>query len=484
LRPAARPCRHDRRGVLYVGSGEQRLPVDHDWGPRATAARENLQGFNPDNLDKEVCHFLTTALTGHPSFMVLWPIVGISAPAGEESSADSALGRVGFRDVFAVSEFRALWLAQLLSVAGDQLARVALTVLVYDRTRSALLAALTYAVTIIPVFAGGILLSGLADRLPRRTVMIGCDVVRAVLVLVMAVLGMPLAALVVLLFAVTLFTAPFTSARSALYPDILAGDRYVLGTAITMTTFQVAQVAGFAVGGALVGFLGARTCLLADVATFAASAVLVWFGVSTRPAAQAATGRLFAPVTDAVAGIRLVFSRPALRTPMLFGWLAAFTVVPEGLAAPLAHRLHGGDVTVGLILASTALGISVGSLAFSRLVSPARRTAWMGPLAVVSCLLLLTVALHPALPLTLLVLFASGAGTCYQMAANAAFVTAAPPQQRSQAFGLAQAGIYLGQGGVIILAGAAATRYTSPIVIAASGAIGATVALVLAIRNH
>ncbi len=49
-----------------------------------------------------------------------------------------------FRDVFAVGEFRALWAAQLLSVIGDQLARVALTVLVYDRTRSALLAAITF----------------------------------------------------------------------------------------------------------------------------------------------------------------------------------------------------------------------------------------------------------------------------------------------------------------------------------------------------
>src|SRR5437660_1162991 len=80
----------------------------------------------------------------------------------------------GFRDVFAVAEFRALWGAQLLSVAGDQLARVALTVLVYDQTRSALLAAVAYAASIIPVFLGGILLSGVTDRRPRRQVMIVC----------------------------------------------------------------------------------------------------------------------------------------------------------------------------------------------------------------------------------------------------------------------------------------------------------------------
>src|SRR5580700_11318831 len=86
-----------------------------------------------------------------------------------------ATSHAGFRDVFAVAEFRVLWSAQLLSVAGDQLARVALTVLVYDQTHSALLAAVAYAGSIAPVFLGGILLSGVADRRPRRQVMIICD---------------------------------------------------------------------------------------------------------------------------------------------------------------------------------------------------------------------------------------------------------------------------------------------------------------------
>jgi MFS family permease len=78
-----------------------------------------------------------------------------------------------------------------LSVIGDQLARVALTVLVYDRTRSALLAAITFVVSIVPTFVGGVTLAWLADRYPRRRVMIVCDLVRAVLVLVMALPGMP-----------------------------------------------------------------------------------------------------------------------------------------------------------------------------------------------------------------------------------------------------------------------------------------------------
>src|SRR5215831_8321986 len=135
------------------------------------------------------------------------------------------MARATFRQVFGIREFRALWLAQLLSVAGDQLARVAMTVLVYDRTRSALLTALTYALTFLPWIVGGVALSGLADRLPRRQVMIACDLARLALVLLMVLVSLsPSAAalwtMVALLFFVTLLDSPFKSARSALTADI------------------------------------------------------------------------------------------------------------------------------------------------------------------------------------------------------------------------------------------------------------------------
>jgi len=68
-----------------------------------------------------------------------------------------------FRDVFAHGEFRALWLSYVLSAAGDRLALVALTILVYDRSRSPLLAAVTFAAGFVPYLFGSLLLSGLAD---------------------------------------------------------------------------------------------------------------------------------------------------------------------------------------------------------------------------------------------------------------------------------------------------------------------------------
>jgi MFS family permease len=383
--------------------------------------------------------------------------------------------------VFAVSEFRALWIAQLLSVVGDQLARVALTVLVYERTRSALLASITFVVSIVPTFFGGVTLAWLADRFPRRRVMITCDIARCALVLVMTLPGLSLPSLVVLLFVVTLVGAPFTAARAAIYPDVLTGDRYVMGTAVTLTTYQFAQVLGFAAGGTEVAFFGTRTSLVIDAATFAASAIIVWAWVRPRAApAKADRGHDLPRLAGIVAGARLVLARPALRWPLLFGLLAAFYAAPEGVAAPLAHDVGGGAAAVGVILAANALGQCCGAIMLSRFAASPTRLRVMGPLAVAACGVLVLFFAQPDLIGCLLILVASGLCASYQLAANAAFVQAAPQQQRSQAFGLAQGALSLSQGTAMIVAGAAAQHHAPARVIAVFGAVGAVVAMAVA----
>jgi MFS family permease len=388
-----------------------------------------------------------------------------------------------FRQVFGVSEFRALWTAQVLSVAGDQLARVALTLLVFQRTGSALLAAITFAVSIVPAFVGGLTLSGLADRLPRRQVMIASDLSRTVLVAIMAIPGMPVFLMICIFGVVTLIGAPFSAARAALYPDILTGDLYVLGTAVTLTTLQFAQVIGFAAGGAIVELFGVRTSLLVDSATFLVSALITRALVRARPTARAAPRVRSLSLADLSAGIRLVFGTPALRTPMLLGLLVAFYDIPEGVVAPLSRSLGGGDLAAGLILAAAALGASIGAVGFSRLVSPRRRVRWMTRIAPLAPGVLVLFAFRPALPAALAILTASGIFDCYQVAANATFVQATPPSQRSQAFGIVQGGMSLGQGTAMILAGAAAEWFAPSLVIAVGGAIGAVAAIVVALTR-
>jgi MFS family permease len=83
----------------------------------------------------------------------------------------------------------------------------------------------------------------------------------------------------------------------------------------------------------------------------------------------------------------------------------------------------------------------------------------------------------------LIILTASGVFGCYQIAAYASFVQATPADQRSQAFGIAQGGISLGQGIAIVIAGAAAEHASPSFVVAAAGAAGALCALALTLTT-
>jgi hypothetical protein len=167
--------------------------------------------------------------------------------------------------------------------------------------------------------------------------MIVCDLFRVGTVGLMAVPSMPFAALCALLFCTVLTGVPFSSARAALMPDVLPGDTFVLGSAIGNITFQASQILGFVAGAAVVAVLDPHKTLGIDAATFAVSAVIVAAGVRSRPAparAGAARASLWSVSAD---GIRIVFGSRVLLTLLLFGWLAGFYIVPEGLAAPYAR---------------------------------------------------------------------------------------------------------------------------------------------------
>lgn len=384
-----------------------------------------------------------------------------------------------YREVFAVKEFRALWLAQALSYIGDQLAQVALAVLVYDHTKSTLLTALVYALTYLPPILGGPVLSGLADLFPRRTVMVVCDVLRAGLVAVMALVAMPVGALSGLVFLIVLLGTPFSAARAAVMPDVLEGDRYVAGSAIANVTHQITQVVGFLAGGAIVAVVGTYEALALDALTFGASAVILIGGLRRREAPRRRERQALGLLRGTRDGARLVFGDPVLRSLVLFAWLCAFYVIPEGLAVPYAATFGGGAVTAGLLLAAMPTGMVVGSVLFSRFVRPANRLHVMGWMSMLACLPLVGAGVHPPLWWVVALWALSGVGSAYQLVANTAFVAAVPAAGRGQAFGLAQSGILAGQGLGILAGGAAAQVLGPETVVALAGLLGLSAAAML-----
>ena len=360
----------------------------------------------------------------------------------------------GYREVLRDPEYRAVFLADGLSVIGDQVTRLAVALLVFDRTGSALLASATYACSYLSWLLGGPVLSALADRLPRRRLMIGCDVARGLLVLLLVIPDLPLWVLFAVLVLVGLLAPPFDAARSALLADILEGDRYVVGNALSGAVGQAGQVAGFVLGGALVAVLGTRGALLVDASTFALSALLLTFLVREHP-----TERPVVPASlrrELGAGFALVARDRQLRR--LLGWAvlsAAITIAPEGLAVSVADRLGGGAAAAGALTAAVPAGFLLGSWLVLR-VPPARRPRMFPWLVLLSGLALATSPALGSIELVVAVWFLAGVGTALQLIANAAFVQAVPPHLRGRAFGVAGTSLMAVQGLVLLLAGALA----------------------------
>ena len=385
--------------------------------------------------------------------------------------------RARWRDVFGHAEFRALFVAGVLSVAGDQLARVALSVLVFDRTKSAGLTALTYALTYVPDLLFGPLLAGFADRYPRRTVMIVTDVARAILVAAMAIQALPLLAVILLLLGLQAFGSPFNAARAATLPAVLPGDHYVLGKAANDMVVQFSQVLGFGTGGAVVVAVGTSGGLLLDSATFLLSAVLIAVGVRRRPVPNGGTD---APPTnyfkDLIAGVSLVARTPKLRTLVLLATIAGFYVTVEGLAVPYAHEIGHGTTAAGLLLAASPAG-AVAGMWLITLWSPERRMKLLGPLAVGACVPLIFCALQPGLAVTFCLWALSGLASAYHLPTSAAFVQAVPDHQRGKAFGVASTALKSSQGLGILFAGLLAEPLGASTALAAMGAAGAVLAV-------
>lgn len=361
----------------------------------------------------------------------------------------TAPARAGYGSVFAVGEFRALWAAELFSQMGDQFARVALAVLVYQRTSSALLTGLVYALTYLPSFIGGVLLGGLADRHRRREVVFAVDLLRAVLTGLMAIPGLSLPVLCVLLTAMTTLAGPFKAAQLALLADVLTGDRYVLALSIRHMTIQSAQVGGFLTGGVLAQAVSPSAGLAVDALSFLAAALLVRFGVRGRPAPATADldGRPAARRPTG-GGLAMVWRHPGLRSLTALSWLAGCYIVPEGIAAPYADAVGAGTaVTVGVVMASDPIGSVVGAFVFGRFVPELARIRALGPLALLAGVPLTLCALRPGLAVSALLFALSGAmATAYHMQIGASFVQLVPAAGKAEGLGVMSSGVLTVQG--------------------------------------
>jgi predicted MFS family arabinose efflux permease len=384
--------------------------------------------------------------------------------------------RVRLRDVFASSGFRALWLAQAQSRLGDQLARVAVALLVFDRTGSAALTTLVYALTYLPPLLTAPLLAALADRYPRRSVMVAVELLRAVLVAVMAIPAVPLPVLAALLVGVACPQPLFSAARNAVLPAVLPDDRFPLGMSVINTTDYLAQIAGFTSGGLVVESLGGpRVALAIDAVTFLLSALLVWFGIDAYQAASGSVGR---PMRFALAGLVLLGRDRRLLTLAGLMWLYGLYLAPTALAAPYAHQVGAGTTAVGVLMAGDLPGAVIGAMVVVRF-RPALQPRLILPLAAATGVPLLAGVFAPPVPAAVALWACSGVVSSYLVLAQVRFTRLVPDELRGRAIGVASAGLQTAQGLGVLVSGAVAELVAPSTAIAVCGAGGCAGALLI-----
>ena len=383
--------------------------------------------------------------------------------------------RARYHDVFAIAEFRAVFVAHVISMLGSVVAAVALTVLVYEKTGSPVLAALTFSAAFLPYLLGGTLLSSVVDRLPARRVLVGCNLASALVVGVMASVALPVWLLLALLVVLGLIAPVFSGVRAATLVEILGeGALFILGRSLIRLVAQVSQVAGNLAGGLVLLALSPRATLAVDAAAFACSALILRLGTRERPR-RVATSEL-SLLRDSLARLRDVLAQPLVARLFVFSWLLpACTAAPEALAAPYTHDIGHAAGAVGIYLAGLPAGTALGDLWVARAASPTVQRRLVVPGALLTCVPLLAFVWLPDLGTAIALLFVSGLGCAYMPGYDRALLAVSHEALRGRTLAAQTAGLMFAQGVGFAVWGAAAEVVAPRYVIALAAACGLAV---------
>jgi hypothetical protein len=422
------------------------------------------------------------------------------APARQPDAArQDPPARATYRSVFAVREFRVMAAAMFMYVLGFEFEVLGLSVLVFAQTESALWTALAFSAGFAPQAVGGALFTALADRLPPRLVIGAGLLTRAVPGLAIGWWpGLPIPVMLALVAAAAATAPVVTAALSGLLPELLEGDRYILGRSVFSLTGSATQLAGLGAGGAILAVVPARWLLVAAGGALAAGAALIRLGLRPRPAREAPgsgqrepqreqgqgrrqeRGRKRGLIRDTLAGHAELLASPAVRGLLLAQWLPAWFVTgAESLIVPYTASLGHPARAAAPLLAAVPAGMLLGDLLAARLCPPAARRRLAFPLVVTMGAPLLALPFRPPLLLAAVALLTCGAGFAYQLGLQQAFLDALPESRRGQGFGLNSTGAMGGQGLIPAVTGALAGVLGAGAGMAIAGAATIAAALVL-----
>ncbi|RKT09677.1 putative MFS family arabinose efflux permease [Streptomyces sp. 1114.5] len=357
-----------------------------------------------------------------------------------------------YQELFHTREFTPLFLASAGQNAAQTVGGLALGILVFERTDSALLSSLAMFGPALAQLLGAVTVLSAADRLPPRAAMTGLALLFGAGTALQAVPGLPLGVLFAVLLGLGLAGSVGGGVRYGLLNEVLAGGGYLLGRSVLNVSVGVLQICGFAAGGALVAALSARGTLLLAAGLHLLAALVARYGLSARPPRGA--GR--ASVAETWRTNARLWSSAPRRYVYLALWVPNGLIVGvESLYVPYAP----GDA--GLLFAAGALGMLAGDVVAGRFLPAHRRHRPAVPLCVLLAAPYLLFAFRPALPLALALVALATFGYASGLLLQDRLIALTPDGLSGQALGLHSCGMLAMQGIGAAAAGAVA-ELTSP----------------------
>jgi len=262
-------------------------------------------------------------------------------------------------------DFRNLWLGQMISTVGSEIAVVAVPFQVYTQTHSTALVGLLGLASLIPLLVVPLVGGAIADAHDRRAVLLRTELgltVVSLLFLGNALLRHPQvwALFVLQMLAVAVFSLG-RPAMSALAPRLVPDEEFEAANAIEGVYGSLAAAAGPAIGGLIIGAAGVPWTFGIDAATFTTSLVALWSLSPQLPEIEDAERPSLRSIVD---GFRFLKGRQELIGIFAVDTSAMVFGMPSALFPAIAlHRLGGGASTVGYLYAAPYAGALVCSLA-------------------------------------------------------------------------------------------------------------------------
>ena len=265
---------------------------------------------------------------------------------------------------FRYRNFRWLWFGAFTSTTGYFVAQIAESWYIYEQTGSESLLGLTAFLNGLPILLFSVLGGVLADRMDRRYLLIGSQVLQMIASLALALLffadGVEVWHILAAAFLAGLGQAFGGPAYQALIPSLVPKKNLANAIALLSIQFNLAGTVGRPIGGAVFKFLGPAMCFFVNALSFLA--VIVSLLTLKIPfLRKAGQKNIFRSLLD---GFRSIHASAALRSLMLLSVVSAFCGVPINLLLPVfARDVYGLDAGgYGLMGSVLGGGAVVGAL--------------------------------------------------------------------------------------------------------------------------